>query len=121
MITESENGLLCKWEGFVWCNPPYGRALGVWLERMALHNNGIALVFARTDTKAFHSNVWPFATSLLFFKGRLTFCTPDGKLAPLGHNSGGPSCLIAFGEEGDNRLKKCADLGAYVKLNNIAL
>lgn len=38
------------------CNPPYGRSLGIWLERMALHNNGIALVFARTDTRAFHDH-----------------------------------------------------------------
>ncbi len=114
MVTERENGLLCQWGGVVWCNPPYGRALGIWLARMALHNNGIALVFARTDTKAFHQHVWPFASLLLFLRGRLTFCTPSGEPAPLGHNSGGPSVLIAYGMEASRRLTLCRDMGALV-------
>jgi len=112
MVTENEDGLLLQWSGFVWCNPPYGRLLGVWLERMSVHNNGIALVFARTDTRAFHSHVWPCASALLFLRGRLTFCTPSGDPAPLGHNSGGPSALIAFGSEASLRLSRCPDLGA---------
>jgi len=112
MIGEQENGLLCPWGGFVWCNPPYGRSLGVWLERMAVHNNGIALVFARTDTQAFFRHVWPFATSLLFIEGRITFCTPEGVPAKEGHNSGGPSVLIGYGAEAHRRLSACSDLGA---------
>ncbi len=115
MITEKENGLLSLWEGRVWCNPPYGRAPGIWLERMALHGNGIALVFARTDTKAFHQHVWGACTSVLFLKGRLTFCRPDGSPAPNGHNSGGPSCLIAYGPDADRRLAHLQDLGALVR------
>lgn len=114
MVTESEDGLLLLWSGFVWCNPPYGRSLGVWLERMAVHRNGIALVFARTDTRAFHDHVWPFADTLLFLRGRLTFCTPAGDPAPLGHNSGGPSVLIGYGPEASRRLKQCGDIGAIV-------
>lgn len=116
MITEKEDGLLDLWSGFVWCNPPYGRSLGTWLNRMALHNNGIALVFARTDTRAFFENVWPFANSVLFIKGRLTFCTPEGHLAPNGHNSGGPSMLIGYGTEASIRLLKVRDIGKFVAL-----
>src|SRR5438445_12584462 len=82
MVTADEDGLLSLWYGFVWCNPPYGRALGIWLERMALHNNGIALLFARTDTRAFHDHVWPVASSLLFLRGRLNFHHPNGDSAP---------------------------------------
>ena len=52
-FTAEDDGLAQSWDGLVWCNPPYGKALGTWLNRMALHNNGIALVFARTDTRAF--------------------------------------------------------------------
>lgn len=115
MVTEQENGLLLQWSGFVWCNPPYGRSLGIWLERMALHNHGIALIFARTDTRAFHQNVWPHADTLLFLKGRLTFHKPSGEIAPMGHNSGGPSVLIAYGREAKTRLFYCRDLGAIVK------
>jgi hypothetical protein len=46
--TEADNGLLMPWDGLVWLNPPYGRATGAWLNRLALHGEGIALVFART-------------------------------------------------------------------------
>lgn len=116
MLTERENGLLAPWAGHVYCNPPYGKQLGAWLNRMALHNDGLALVFARTDTKAFHRNVWPFAQSILFIEGRLTFCTPAGELAPMGHNSGGPSVLIACGKRASDRLEGCRDMGAFIRL-----
>jgi hypothetical protein len=116
MLTERENGLLAPWHGFVWMNPPYGKALGAWLNRLALHRNGIALVFARTETRAFFENVWPFADALVFLRGRLTFCTPAGELAPEGHNSGGPSVLIGYGSKAVARLQACRDLGAYVEL-----
>ncbi len=118
MVTEKENGLLTLWEGMVWLNPPYGKALGTWLNRLALHDNGIALVFARTDTRAFHESVWPFASSLLFLRGRITFCTPDGQPAPMGHNSGGPSVLIGYGPEAARRLRACRDMGALVKMES---
>lgn len=105
MVTERENGLLLKWSGFVWCNPPYGKALGIWLERMSLHNHGIALVFARTDTQAFHRHVFPWAHSILFLEGRISFCLPNGQPSPTGHSSGGPSCLIAYGTLASYRLE----------------
>lgn len=111
----TENGLMRPWFGMVWLNPPYGRQLGAWLNRLALHGNGMALIFARTDTRAFHNHVWPFASLVLFLRGRLTFCRPNGDLAPEGHNSGGPSVLIAYGEEAVKRLVACRDLGVIVK------
>lgn len=119
MLTEIDDGMLSAWDGFVWCNPPYGRLLGAWLNRMALHNNGIALVFARTETRAFFESVWPWASSLLFLRGRLTFCLPSGEPAPKGHNSGGPSVLIGYGQTACDRLNECSDLGAFVKTSPI--
>ncbi len=116
MVNEKENGLLMVWTGFVWLNPPYGRSLGIWLERLSIHNNGIALVFARTDTQAFHRHVWRYATAMLFLEGRITFCTPAGVSAPCGHNSGGPSVAIAYGNEAFARLARCTDMGAFVPL-----
>lgn len=112
--TEQENGLLMPWEGFVWCNPPYGKRMTHWLNRMASHNNGIALVFARTETRAFFADVWPFASSLLFIKGRLTFYRPDGTRPPGGHNSGGPSVLIGYGPEAASRLERTSIAGQLV-------
>lgn len=114
--TEADDGLLLPWDGFVWCNPPYGAALGTWLNRLALHGNGIALVFARTETAAFFGAVWPYADAILFLRGRLTFHYPDGSLPRNGANSGGPSVLIAYGSQAVDRLTQCRDLGALVSV-----
>ncbi len=114
----TENGLMRPWHGLVWLNPPYGLQLGAWLNRLALHGDGIALVFARTDTRAFHDHVWPFSPALLFLRGRLTFHRPNGDPAPEGHNSGGPSVLIGYGSTATARLRACKDLGAIVCVEN---
>lgn len=119
-FTIEDNGLLQDWpkRDLVWMNPPYGKEAAAWLDRLAMHGNGIALVFARTETAMFFKSVWPAATSLLFLKGRLTFHYPDGEGSKAGHNSGGPSVLIAYGKEADDRLAMNRDLGAYV-CNNL--
>jgi len=72
------DGLKEDWDGRVWCNPPYGRETFKWLSKLAEHGSGTALVFARTETKGFHSEVWEKAHSVFFFKGRLKFCKIDG-------------------------------------------
>jgi hypothetical protein len=112
--TVNDNGLVNPWRGLVFVNPPYGRRLYEWLDATARHGNGIALIFARTDTAAFFRGGWEHATSLLFIRGRLTFFRPDGSKPPNGHNSGGPSVLIAYGKTAHERLIKNADLGQLV-------
>jgi len=53
--TKAEDGLSKEWKGKVWMNPPYGKFTSKWLEKFIEHKNGIALVFARTDTLWFHN------------------------------------------------------------------
>jgi hypothetical protein len=31
--SEEQNGLLQEWTGVCWCNPPYGRQIGKWVEK----------------------------------------------------------------------------------------
>jgi hypothetical protein len=81
---------------------------------MSIHNNGIALIFARTETKMFFKYIWPLAESLFFIEGRLYFYHLDGTVAEI--NAGAPSVLVAYGREADDRLIRCAILGRYVKL-----
>jgi len=114
-ITWRENGLTKPWEGLVFMNPPYGHQTGPWLARLAAYGNGIALVFARTETRMFFEHVWPSASLLLFLRGRLTFHYPDGEASKAGHNSGGPSCLIAYGSIAAARLSTAADLGCLCR------
>lgn len=107
-----DNGLAMPWFGRVWLNPPYGRQMAEWVARLADHGDGIALVFARTDTEAFHEIVWPKASALLFLRGRLHFHHVSGERAI--HNSGAPSVLVAYGEANAAVLSTQRHLGAFV-------
>lgn len=91
--TVQDNGLHLPWEGRVWLNPPYGRETFKWMERLAEHKNGTALIFARTETAGFHAQIWNKATAIFFFKGRLKFHYVDGRQ---GGTANAPSCLVAY-------------------------
>lgn len=114
-----DNGLLKEWFGRVWCNPPYGRVMIYWLNKMALHNNGIALTFARTETKQFQQFVFPIADSILFIKGRLSFYNVDATKGK--SNATGPSVLIAYGETNSDSLSESGIRGHHVPLNRMAV
>lgn len=111
--TIEDDGLSQEWFGRVWCNPPYGPGLAPFLRRMAEHQRGIALVFARTETKAFFDWVWESADAIFFIKGRLKFHKPDGSL---GGTAGSPSVLIAYGAEEAEFLKTISLEGKYLRI-----
>jgi len=113
-LTIENDGLLQEWHGKCFVNPPYGPETGKWLNKLAKHGNGIALTFARTETRMFFEFVWNLADSLLFIEGRLYFYSVDGKKAK--SNSGGPSVLIAYGQDNCEILKKCGIPGKYIPL-----
>ena len=73
----------------------------------------MALVFARTETRAFFDHVWDKATAILFLKGRLKFHKPNGEL---GGTAGSPSVLVAYGEAEAERLKNCNINGKYIRI-----
>lgn len=108
-LTIREDGLSRAWGGRVWLNPPYSRA-GEFLGRMRESGlSGVALLFARTETRSFVENVWGCATGIVFFHGRLHFCKPDGSRAV--GNAGGPSCLVSYGIADGHRLHRAVDDG----------
>lgn len=111
--TASDDGLDLPWHGRVWCNPPYS-TIGPWMARLADHGNGIALVFARCETAWWFDHVWPHADGYLFLAGRLNFRLSDGTHPKSGHNSGGPSVLIAYGTANHEQLATCGLAGALV-------
>lgn len=77
-FTKEENGLIQSWEGYnVFCNPPYGRAIGDWVEKAyneAQKNNTLVVMLlpARTDTRWFHRFIYKKA-EIRFIEGRLKF------------------------------------------------
>jgi hypothetical protein len=108
--TIEDDGLTKPWNGRTWLNPPYGPHTGKWLKRLADHGNGIALIFARTETEMFFEHAWKRASAMLFIKGRLHFHYPDGQRAAF--NAGAPSVLLAYGQENAERLQTCEIEGA---------
>lgn len=112
--TIENDGLSQEWNGRVWCNPPYGLEAGKWLDKLSIHGNGIALIFARTETKMFFDHVWNKADAVLFIEGRLYFHHVDGTRARA--NAGAPSVLIAYGNDNAEILKNCSIKGKFITL-----
>lgn len=73
--SREDDGLSKQWIGQrVFCNPPYGREIGKWVEKCAMGGADIAvmLIPARTDTKWFHNFIYNKA-EVRFIRGRLKF------------------------------------------------
>lgn len=101
--TAEQDGLSCTWHGVIWCNPPYGRAIGAWVKKawetafMDWQHTGYKVVMllpARTDTRWFHD--YCVRGRIEFIKGRLKFG---------GHKNSAPfpSMIVVF-EPRDVRL-----------------
>lgn len=118
MLTVEDDGLAHDWHGRVWLNPPYGLVAARWLDRLAQHGAGTALIFARTETRMFFDHVWAKASSILFLEGRLYFHRPDGTRAAA--NSGAPSVLVSYGEKDARRLAECGLSGQWFSLDEAA-
>lgn len=97
--TAENSGLDKSWRGErVWCNPPYGRDIPVWVEkccRESEHAFVALLIPARTDTRYFQDMIYGNPRCrVVFLKGRLRF-EQDGTpldAAPF------PSMLVLFNE-----------------------
>jgi phage N-6-adenine-methyltransferase len=113
--TKVEDGLKQPWSGRVWMNPPYGRAIDPWVEKFCAHRNGIALVFARTDTHWFE-RFWA-ADALLFHFGRIAFHRVDGSTND--DKKIAASVFIAFGQENVDALRFSGLPGSLVTSHEI--
>lgn len=113
-FTKNDDGLSREWTGRVWLNPPYSRPLiEQFVEKMADHNNGIALLFNRCDSRMFHEQIFAKATALLFMRRRIRFYRPD---ATQGGSPGCGSILVAYGYENALLLRHSGIEGKYIEL-----
>ena len=112
--SKDNDGLAHEWQGTVWMNPPYSRVLlRQFCEKMAAYGNGIALLVNRQDNLLWQEVIFPSAKSMIFMRHRVKFIRPDG-------TTGSPffgSCLVAWGDECDLRLRNSGIEGKYVVLN----
>jgi phage N-6-adenine-methyltransferase len=115
-IDEKSDALSTNWrtwtEGVraVWCNPPYGRDVGRWVDKAMEEARGgltcVLLVMSCTETDWFRRG-WESATSVIFLHRRVKFIAGNGKSAgsapkgsvifvfsPGGELPGGPSVTL---------------------------
>jgi len=105
--TEEDDGLSKPWLGRVYMNPPYGRSIQLWVEKLRDEYQAgntaeaIALLPARTDTQWFRIlRDYP----ICFVEGRLTFIGNDDP-APF------PSAIIYLGDDPANFYKTFSHIG----------
>ena len=90
-FTETVDGLSQQWEGVCWMNPPYGRAIGKWMQKGYESSREGALVVclvpARTDTRWWHK--YAMRGEIRYLRGRLKFGSSTNS-APF------PSAVVIF-------------------------
>lgn len=111
---EIGDGLSLPWSGRVWMNPPYGRESRVWMERLAAHGTGTALIPVATGTKLWQEVVFPEATALFFYRHRVTFIHPKGDGG--GMVSPAASALVAFGDRDAEALRTSGLPGFFLRI-----
>lgn len=111
-LDNGQDGLALEWVGRVWLNPPYSNWVP-FVEKLKVHNNGIALIFARTETKGFFDHVWDGADSILFLRRRVKFVKAD---LSGGGSSTAPSVLIAYGANNTKALEESGLDGKLIRL-----
>lgn len=92
-FTPEQDGLQQRWEGVCWCNPPYGKTIGLWIRKAwesSLEGETVVLlVLASVDTRWWHKYVEPFAAEIVFVRGRLRFGNAI-------HPAPFPSAIVVF-------------------------
>lgn len=95
--TQQDDALKLPWCGVVWCNPPYGRVIGRFVqkgwEEAQQGATVVMLIPARTDTRYWHDYVMR-AAEVRLLRGRLYFKRPGQERgrAPF------PSAVVVFRE-----------------------
>jgi phage N-6-adenine-methyltransferase len=105
-LTKADNSLNLDWSArcdedrSIWCNPPYGKETGKFVERAyrTAFSSGpsqprrvVCLVFSRTDTKWWVRYAMR-ASEIRFITGRVHFTREDGQTGP----ATAASCVIIF-------------------------
>lgn len=116
MYTKEDDGLVQDWKGRVWLNPPYSAPLiSQFMEKMAKHGNGIALVLPKFGTKMFRDWVYPYADGIFMMNERVKFYDINFNQQP--H----PICqnvLIAYGTANLDAISKSGISGTMLYLKH---
>jgi hypothetical protein len=115
-FTQADDGLSKHWAGRVYMNPPYGREISKWVDKLCAEYNAgrvseaIALVPARTDTDWFDQLIDGYKFHC-FVHGRLVFIGNDNS-APF------PSAIVYLGTEWGRFYQAFRSFGRIVQEAN---
>jgi hypothetical protein len=109
------DGLIEPWKGRVWLNPPYGDACKDWMQKMAGHGKGIALIPPRIGSGWFHRIVFPNCSGIFAIEKRLAFISASTGQPVKGNNA--DSILISYGEEDAEILRNCKLPGVFLTVS----
>jgi phage N-6-adenine-methyltransferase len=111
VYTKQDDGLVHPWEGKIYMNPPYGREVVKWVDKLLAEyraqrtTEAVVLIPARTDTKWFHKfRDFPVCC----IKGRLRFS--ESKNAATF-----PSAVIYLGDHEDRFAEVFGEIGIVYK------
>lgn len=110
--TPKTDGLSQNWDrgGAVFCNPPYGREIGKWVQKAYEEAQAgttiVLLIPARTDTSYFHNYIYHKA-GIRFIRGRIRFTDDDGNAAD---PAPFPSMLVIY----NGKAEKAWDGNSFV-------
>lgn len=110
--TPEEDGLTKDWNRTFFCNPPYSRVASfmkkAYYDSKTFQVEGMCLIFAKTDTKFWHSYIEGKA-EVHFIKGRVKFLKDGFKTK---NSAPYPSCFVIY------RLDRSIELN---NKNNLSL
>lgn len=99
--TLEDDGLQKDWtKDVVFMNPPYGIYIAKWIQKAYDESRKgsivCCLIPARCDTRYWHDFIFPFASQIRFFRGRVGY--GNTKTSPF------PSCLVIFGKNYQEKI-----------------
>ena len=98
-----------EWLNPAWCNPPYGKGLGRWLDKFLEQGaRGVGIVSllpAYVERKWWHEKVVRPGADIIFLVGRVQFdrLADDGTVVP-GTQPRDPSALVIYGPSANGRV-----------------
>ena len=114
LLENGDDGLRDPWFGRVWLNPPYGRTMRQWVERMVEHGTGTSLIPVAAGTKLWQEVVFPHASAIHFYRHRIKFLRRDGRHDDM--VSPQASAIVAFGSADATRLVASGLPGVVLEL-----
>ena len=103
-VLPKNDGLIDQWFGKVWCNPPFGKGIDKWVEKMYQHNNGVLLVNVSALPNRWFHKYFDRYTAICFIKGRINF------INGIDQSNGAPAhgqMLISFGNDTKQAVLNC--------------